>query len=63
MYLYVYTLVYVIQMTRTDTIKCTYLRIFHSIFHDFLPVSVYNLEESTLLWHLLHDVLGGEDGL
>ena len=31
--------------------------------HDLLPVAVYNLEEASLLGHLLHDVLGGEDGL
>jgi len=31
--------------------------------HDLLPVAVYNLEEASLLRHLLHDVLRREDGL
>lgn len=31
--------------------------------HHILPVLVHDLEQPALLWHLLHDVLGGEDRL
>ena len=43
--------------------RVTYLGIFGGVFHDIFPVFVYDEEEASLLGHLLHDVLWGEDGL
>ena len=40
-----------------------YLGVLDGVAHDVLPVLVHLLEQLALLWHLLQDVLGGEDGL
>lgn len=34
-----------------------HLWVIHTVFHDLPPVLVYNLKETALLRHLLHDVL------
>lgn len=41
----------------------SYLGMLDGVAHDVLPVLVHLLEQLALLWHLLQDVLGGEDGL
>lgn len=44
-------------------IECKYLWVLDTVSHDLFPVFIHNLEESSLLWDLLHDVFRREDWL
>lgn len=40
-----------------------YLWVLNAVPHDFFPVLINGFEKSSFIRNLLHDVLGGKDGL